>query len=46
MNILEINTDIDLSSLSSRVLRNPRNIKMDNIMDRRPVLINSDLDKE
>ena len=31
---------------SSRVLRNPRNIKMDNIMDRRPVLINGDLDKE
>ena len=31
---------------SSRVLRNPRNIKMDNIMDRRPVLINCDLDKE
>ena len=31
---------------SSRVLRNPRNIKMNNIMDRRPVLINGDLDKE
>ena len=26
MNILEINTDIDLSSLSSRVLRNEQNI--------------------
>jgi len=31
---------------SSRVLRNPRNIKMNNIMDSIPVLINADLDKE
>ena len=31
---------------SSRVLRNPRNIKMNNIMDRRPVLIDGELDKE
>ena len=31
---------------SSRVLRNPRNIKMNNIMDETTVSINGDLDKE
>ena len=31
---------------SSRVLRNPRNIKMKNIMDKTSILINGDLDKE
>ena len=31
---------------SSRVLRNPRNIKMNTIMDESSVLINGDMDKE
>ena len=34
------------SVASSRVLRNPRNIQMNNIMNEDPVLINGDLDKE
>ncbi len=48
LQIFIINNDGNLlgSVPSSRVLRNPRNIKMKNIMDKTSVLINGDLDKE
>ncbi len=44
--IVDSNGKLIGSVPSSRVLRNPRNIKMNNIMDETPVLINGDLDKE